>query len=268
MLPQPRRNALRPCLLALAVISLGACSRNEPAGNDGGAPGAPKSVTTRALEGGAAALQSKGPLQQLEVYLDGFHFASGDLGEQMEAHHYCARMSEEFTQCVLFDGNGERAHLIGIEYIVSERLFGTLPDIEKKLWHSHVYEVKSGQLVAPGIPDAAEHELMAQVVKTYGKTWHTWDTVHGAAALPLGVPKLMMGFTADGQLDPQLVAQRDQRMQTSTAQKRERRADIPSPPILAGADAWQKGQAVKLTTEETAMNQAEPPPPRRPGRQP
>jgi hypothetical protein len=31
------------------------------------------------------------------------------------------------------------------------------PDDEKRLWHSHHYEVKSGILVAPGIPDLAEH---------------------------------------------------------------------------------------------------------------
>jgi hypothetical protein len=30
----------------------------------------------------------------------------------------------------------------GVEYIVSERLFLALPDEEKKLWHSHFYEVE------------------------------------------------------------------------------------------------------------------------------
>ena len=29
----------------------------------------------------------------------------------------------------------------------------------KKLWHPHNYEVLSGQLTAPGLPQAAEHEL-------------------------------------------------------------------------------------------------------------
>jgi Protein of unknown function (DUF1264) len=44
------------------------------------------------------------------------------------------------------------ARLIGIEYIISEQRFRDLPDEEKRLWHGHHYEVKSGILVAPGNP--------------------------------------------------------------------------------------------------------------------
>jgi len=227
-----------------------------------------RSAWRAALEAGASILQDRAPLADFDIYVAGLHCARNDPGMQMEAHHYCRQVNQDLLQCVLFDGNTRDANLIGIEYIISERLFATLPDDEKPSWHPHNYEILSGQLSAPGLPEAAERAFLKELMNSYGKTWHTWDTVHGAAALPLGVPKLMMGFTADGQLAPELMEQRDQRMQTSTAQKRELRADIPSPPILAGADAWQKGQAVKLTTEETAMNQAEPPPPRRPGRKP
>src|SRR4051812_29583541 len=74
----------------------------------------------------------------------------------------------------------------------------------KPLWHSHVHEVKSGQLVAPGIPEAAEHALMEKLIHTYGKTWHTWHTDLDKT-LPLGVPQLMMGFTADGQADAAMI---------------------------------------------------------------
>jgi hypothetical protein len=40
-----------------------------------------------------------------------------------------------------------------LEYIISENLFKTLDEEDKKLWHSHHYEVKSGTLIAPGIPE-------------------------------------------------------------------------------------------------------------------
>ena len=66
------------------------------------------------------------------------------------------------------------------------------------MWHSHVHEVKSGQLIAPGIPEIAEHELMEKLVGTYGKTFHTWHT-DMQHELPVGVPQVMMGFTADNQ---------------------------------------------------------------------
>jgi hypothetical protein len=111
---------------------------------------------------------------------------------------------------------------MGVEYIVSERLFNTLPETEKALWHSHVHEVKSGQLIAPGIPEVAEHELMEEIANTYGKTWHTWHTDQ-RQELPLGTPMLMMGFTRDGQVNEQMVQERDQRFDVSSADKRARR---------------------------------------------
>ena len=46
-------------------------------------------------------------------------------------------------QAVIYDGNTRDARLMGVEYIISERLFNTLPPEEKKLWHSHQYEVAS-----------------------------------------------------------------------------------------------------------------------------
>ena len=121
-------------------------------------------------------LQSMEPVAAFNVYVDGFHFLNGDLRAQSEAHHYCSVLNEDVKQCVLFDGNGPDARLTGVEYIVSRRLFETLPREEKVLWHSHAYEVKSGQLIAPGVPETAEHAFMDEMVDTYGKTWHTWQT--------------------------------------------------------------------------------------------
>ena len=48
----------------------------------------------------------------------------------------------------------------------------------------------------PGIPAAVERSAMTMVASTYSKTWHTWQ-IDCEASLPLGIPQLMMGFTAD-----------------------------------------------------------------------
>lgn len=56
----------------------------------------------------------------------------------------------------MYDANGPQANLTGIEYIISEKLYATLPEAERRYWHPHNGEILSGQLVAPGIPDAAE----------------------------------------------------------------------------------------------------------------
>jgi hypothetical protein len=194
-------------------------------------------------ECGAALLPSQTPLSALNVYLDGLHFRSGKMDEQMEAHHYCSALTDDLIQCVLFDGNVSGARLLGVEYVVSARVFAGLPAEEKALWHSHRYEVKSGQLVAPGLPEAAEHQLMEKLISTYGKTWHTWAE---DPALPLGPPALMMGFTAEGQARPELAEKRDKAFGISSAAKEKARADIPDTEILPGADAWQKGEVVRV----------------------
>lgn len=229
--------------LALAAL-LAACGGNNTDSHVA-APGDDQAMRTKVLEAGADLLQSKAPLRQLDAYLDGFHFYSGNMQGQMEAHHYCGHLNEEVIQCVIFDGNGGDAKIMGVEYIVSREQFVKLPKEEKHLWHSHVHEVRSGQLIAPGIPEAAEHALMEKLAGTYGKTWHTWHTDH-EDTLPLGTPTLMMGFTADGQVDERLVAARDQRFDVSSAEKRANRADIVYPIIDTDADAWQKGIAPQI----------------------
>jgi hypothetical protein len=208
-------------------------------------PGAPESAKAKALETGAALLQDKAPISALNAYMNGFHFYNGKLDGQMEAHHYCGHLDEDVIQCAIYDGNVAYAKLMGVEYIISKKLFADLPTEEKHLWHSHVHEVRSGQLIAPGIPEAAEREFMEEIAGTYGKTWHTWHTdMH--KDLPLGTPTLMMGFTADGQADPSVVQARDARFKISTEENRKNRADIEYPTIDPDADAWQKGVVLQV----------------------
>jgi hypothetical protein len=228
----------------VAGLALAACGSRNTASRVS-APGGPEAPTTRALEAGAQLLQGKPPIAAINAYLDGFHFYSGNMRGQVEAHHYCAILNEDVIQCVIYDGNTKDAKLMGVEYIVSAALFARLPANEKALWHSHVHEVKSGELIAPGIPQAAEHALMAKLVGTYGKTFHTWNT-ELQEGLPLGLPQLMMGFTADGQVDSGMVAARDRRFGVSSGEKSTNRADIPAPAIDPGADAWQRGKVVRI----------------------
>ena len=218
-----------------------------------GAPGRNKTLKTRTIEAEAAFLQRLTPVKQFNLYLDGFHFESGHLGRQIRACHYCTMLSEDLTQCVIFDGTGPEARLIGVEYIVSEQLFRALPEEEKRLWHGHLYEVKSGELAAPGLPAWAELELMEKIKRSYGKIWHTWDTAQHKA-LPLGIPKLMMSFTEEGQLDPALLAERDRLLRISSAQNRERRAKLADEPMPDGADTWHQGDVVQVQLAQTGMS--------------
>lgn len=230
--------------LTMGMASVVACSGHR-SHSPVESPGKPATTMTKALDTGADILQSHAPVDQLNAYLDGFHFYNGNREAQMEAHHYCSVLNEEVIQCAIFDGNTKNAKLMGVEYIISANLFAQLPDDEKALWHSHKHEVKSGQLIAPGIPEPAEHALMKKLVNTYGKTWHTWHTDQDKT-LPLGVPQLMMGFTADGQANPQMVSERDHRFGISSEANRAERADILAPDPLPGADAWRNGKVIQM----------------------
>ena len=235
-------------LLIFYLILLVACGGRNTESNVV-APGSEKSGESRLLETGADLLQNKSPLKKINSYLDGFHFYNGNMNAQMEAHHYVSQLNEDVYQAIIYDSNGEDAKIMGVEYIISEKLFKTLDEEEKTLWHSHHHEVKSGTLIAPGIPEAAEHALMEKLVSTYGKTIHTWHTDQ-QLQLPVGSPMIMMGFTKDGQLKQELVEARDRRFNISTEEKRKNREDIPMPQVHPMANAWEKGHIRQFIVTE------------------
>ena len=223
---RPRLRALAPALLA--ALAFAGCTGDgevpspEPAGT-------PKAPATAVLEAGARALQDTAPVEGLDMHLVGFHPMKDAPHMQMEAHHFCRQVNEDFAQCALFDGTGAEANLTGVEYIISEAAFEALPAEERAYWHPHNAEILSGQLVAPGIPEAAEKALMRQKMNSYGKTWHTWHSKHGVEpgdSMPVGPAMLAWSFNRDGEADPALVAERDRRMDIDTAKRRAARQDL------------------------------------------
>ncbi|KAI1203226.1 DUF1264-domain-containing protein [Nemania serpens] len=199
------------------------------------------------LETGASLIQNFEPTKQLCAHLNAFHTYADEPGRYVEANHYCAHLTEDVRQCLIYDSPGPNARIIGIEYMITPKLYEGLPAEERRLWHSHVYEVKSGMLTMPGPTapglqqawEAAETQEMRHVIGLYGKVYHLWQTDRGDA-LPLGEPKLMTSFTADGQLDfEKVVGDRDRRFGTDWRRKKELRKDIEAPGIYEDADvAW------------------------------
>lgn len=213
------------CALMLLGLSVPA-EETKPRTVPRGAEKAPK---TKALEAGAKVLQDMGPVKALDMYLVGFHPMKEDRGHSMEAHHFCRQVNQDFAQCVLFDGNSADANMNGIEYIISETLFEGLPAEERQYWHPHNYEILSGQLLMPGLPDPAEKEALKGKMNSYGKTWHLWNTGEDGKSgdkLPLGKPMLAWSYNADGELEPAMEKSLAQRLDVDLAEKRRQRADL------------------------------------------
>jgi hypothetical protein len=257
-LPASRRDFLKAVSLAAAAVASGiglTAARGRTSATDDTeewCSGVPSGTAGGPEAGGR--LQGESPLSAIDEHVCGLHFYSGDINRQVVAQHYCSHVSRDVRQCIIYESDKKHARLVGVEYIISAKLFKELPAEEKKLWHSHVYEVKSGQLIAPRIPEAAEKEVMDGLVGTYGKTWYTWQVDRGDR-VPLGIPQLMMAFTADGQVHPELLAKCGAEYGVSSEEKRRSRADIVSPTIQAGADAWLQGEAIQLQTEAVMMKE-------------
>jgi hypothetical protein len=219
--------------LAAALAVAGACSTAACGGGnsppDAQTPGADRTGKTATLETGASVMQAKAPVEKIAMYLDGFHAAKDDPQMQMESHHYCNQVNEDFAQCVLFDANTPDARLHGVEYIISAVSYGRLPAGERAYWHPHNYEILSGELRMPGLPDVAEKEALKSKINSYGKTWHFWmtGTVDNTGDdLPVGPPHLAWSFNRDGEMRRDLLVRRDERMRLDTTRARQQRADL------------------------------------------
>jgi Protein of unknown function (DUF1264) len=166
----------------------------------------------------AAAQQQTIPVQQLQVYVDGFHnyqhqsSLPAEKQHQMRVTHYCQALRSDFIQCAVYNGNSKDAHLIGIEYIVADEVYKGLPAAEKKYWHPHDGEVDTGMLDLPGLPEARKQAMLQTIRTTHGKTWHVWN--HGDH-LPTGEPALMWA------IDPQ-------KMNAETRKQMEQRKKDPA----------------------------------------
>ncbi|KAF4360693.1 hypothetical protein G4B88_010688 [Cannabis sativa] len=215
-------------------------------------PGKAMTMEQHVLDAGAEMMQSLKPVKKMNQHVCSFALYSHDMTRQLMTHHYVTRLNQDFLQCAVYDSDHISAHLIGVEYIVSDKVFETLPPQEQKLWHSHAYEVKSGLWVNPRVPEMLGKSELENMTKTYGKFWSTWQTDRGDP-LPMGAPALMMSPQAvsPGIVKPELVRERDERYNISTEALGESRVEISeSEWINPQADYWKqhdnKGFAIDI----------------------
>ena len=164
------------------------------------------------------------PLAGGHAHFCGIHMVKKDPKVQIVTQHYCAAHSgdgDDLFQCILFDSNKPNAKLLGVEYIISDKVYRTLPDAEKVYWHAHTYEVLGGGLIAPGMTPEDESKFMKMILTTWGKAWHTWPDP--ATAVPTGEPMLIWSLMGDGQVDEKVLAERDKKFKVDTAKVRETR---------------------------------------------
>ncbi|CAL3966624.1 hypothetical protein PZA11_003216 [Diplocarpon coronariae] len=210
-----------------------------------GAAGGPITTKDAILETGASATQPFEPIRAICAHLNAFHVYASDPSRSVEANHYCTHLSADVRQCLIYDAPTNPARLIGVEYMITPSLYQGLDEQERRLWHSHDYEVRSGMLIMPNpnVPNAiwevAETAEMKEVIGLYGKTYHFWQVDRGDV-LPLGKPELMMSFVKDEQVPWDKIKDRDERNGVATERKREIRNGIEGVSVHEDADGCWK----------------------------
>jgi hypothetical protein len=158
------------------------------------------------------------PIESIHLHFCGIHVAKQNPKFQLITQHFCSPINDQMHQCLLYDSSERNARLLGIEYLIADKLYRDLPEGEKKYWHPHTYEVLAGGLIGPGMTADDELKFMKYILTTWGKTWHTWPDPQ--TPVPMGEPLLMWSVTADDQVDQQVLARRDREFKVSAEKLR------------------------------------------------
>jgi len=212
---------------AMTAAALGIFGSSDKDKSQNQVPGDKETVKSILGENIATMIQNFAPINSFKTHLINIRLYSNEPRRQLVTHEYLSHINEDVMQSILMDSDKPGARIVGVEYIITEKLFNQLPEDEKKLWHSRAYEITSGLAVAPGMPFAMEHRLMRDLAPTYGKTFALWHV--DSDPLPLGVPQLLVAPNRDGILNKQLLNARDYRFGIDTEKERRNRSDIEMP---------------------------------------
>jgi hypothetical protein len=163
--------------------------------------GGPVWLLSRARADGHAAnadRSAKAPVAEVmhcPLAFEGTHLLKEMPEVAQVAYHYCKPMGDELVaQCLLYDGTGPDARLIGVEYLVTSEVFEKMPPEEKVYWHDHKYEVDAGLLKSLTQSGEEEKATLAKVRTLYGKIFHTWST---GKTYPRGPARLFWTVTGE-----------------------------------------------------------------------
>ncbi len=90
-------------------------------------------------------------------------------------HHFCKETSSPVIQCLLFDNDSANARLIGVETVISEQLYASLPDAEKPNWHYHKTEIPQVEATLPGLSEQEAQKVLDSLQETWGKVIIFWE---------------------------------------------------------------------------------------------
>ena len=156
-------------------------------------------AATTALMIGAAALMLSIPVSNTAIAqqqgmmtnataaakpVDGYNLPQGHLNAvrhnfddpSLRVEHFCKPHDRVMMVCQLYDSNSANATLIGIEYMITQEQYDSLPNREKPYWHAHREELRP-ERADPMMPELSPEQAQAEMAKvfpTWGKVIITW----------------------------------------------------------------------------------------------
>lgn len=122
----------------------------------------------------------------------GVHLQQDRPANAQVAYHFCKPLNDDVSQCLLYDGTGPNARLIGIEYLVSDAVYRAMPAEERAYWHDHKHEVDARLIRSLTQSGEDEAKTLAQVRPLWGKVYHTWAS---GKTYPEGPARLFWSVT-------------------------------------------------------------------------
>ena len=116
--------------------------------------------------------------------VDGYNLPQGHLNAvrhnfddpSLRVEHFCRPHDRVMMVCQLYDSNSANATLIGIEYIITQEQYDSLPNRERPYWHAHREELRP-ERADPRMPELSPELAQAEMAKmlpTWGKVIITW----------------------------------------------------------------------------------------------
>ena len=83
-------------------------------------------------------------------------------------------LDDAVSHCLLYDGPGPDARLIGVKYLVSDEVYRRMPPEERLYWHVHQCEGDAGLPTNTTKSRSDEMTTRAQAHPLWGKVYRTW----------------------------------------------------------------------------------------------
>lgn len=121
----------------------------------------------------------------------------------LRVYHFCKPNDKIMMVCQLYDSSSPNATLIGVEYMIDSKTYGSLPDREKPNWHYHKEEFSPMRAnpIFPLLNDTQQEQWLVKMSNSYGKVILNWNPLDKLPIYPSQIQQVQHPFMTNKTLD-------------------------------------------------------------------